>query len=78
MENYILVQMECLGFLDSYLISRSSQNKLVGNQNKIPIRETLNCTDDLLKPKLAYPYEFLIYKTCKSHYNLKTKITGQH
>ena len=54
----------CLGFLDSYRFLSSSLDKLVRSTNSFPITQSPfgmdeNCLDDeLLKKKLAYPYEY--------------------
>ena len=57
MENYVSVQVGCLRFLDSYRFLSSSLQKLITSLNDFPYMQNEGLTDDLLKKKLAYPYE---------------------
>ena len=44
-------------FLDSYRFLSSSLDKLVKSLDNFPIMKLEGMSDDLLKTKLAYPYE---------------------
>ena len=57
MENYVSMQVGCLRFLDSYRFLSSSLQKLITSLNDFPYMQNEGLTDDLLKKKLAYPYE---------------------
>ena len=57
LENYVSVQVGCLRFLDSYRFLSSSLDKLVKSLDNFPIMKLEGMSDDLLKKKLAYPYE---------------------
>ena len=57
MEIYISEQICCLRFLDSYMFLPISLDKLVKSLKEFLIIESLNLTDELLKQKLAYPYD---------------------
>ena len=64
MENYVSVQVGCLSFLDSHRFLSSSLDKLVKSLDNFTILDSNNFNeksleDDLLKKKLAYPYEYL-------------------
>ena len=59
LENYVSVQVGCLRFLDSYRFLSSSLDKLVKSLDNFPIMKLEGMSDDLLKKKLAYPYEYL-------------------
>ena len=50
------VQVGCLRFLDSYRFLSSSLDELV--KKKIPILDSFGFSDELLKRKLPYPYEY--------------------
>ena len=57
MENYISVQIVCLRYLDSYRFLPNSLDKLVQSRNEFHIMDSLNLTDELVKLKIAHPYE---------------------
>ena len=57
MENYVSMQVGCLRFLDSYRFLSSSLQKLITSLNDFLYMQNEGLTDDLLKKKLAYPYE---------------------
>ena len=59
LENYVLVQVGCLRFLDSYRFLFSSLDELVKSLDDFPIMKLEGMSDDLFKKKLAYPYEYL-------------------
>ena len=59
MKNYSLVQVGCLRFLDSCRVLSPSLDKLVKSMNKFPIMDSRNLKDELLKRKLADPFEHL-------------------
>ena len=58
MENYVSIQVGCLGFLDSYCFLSSSLDRLVKSLDNFPILDSNNfkeksLEDDSLKKKLA-------------------------
>ena len=56
-ENYISVKIGCLKFLDSYRFSDASLDKLSLTLTSYPSPDANGMEDDLVKRKLAYPYE---------------------
>ena len=56
-ENYISVKIGCLKFLDSYRFLDASLDKLSTTLKSFPSLDANGMEDDLLKRKLAYPYE---------------------
>ena len=75
-ETYVSVQVGCLRFLDSYRFLSRSLDKLVKSINSFPITQSVfgmesnNFTDDLLKEKLAYPYEYFNLSNFQEPLNL--------
>ena len=57
MENYVSVQVGCLRFLDSNRFLSTILDKLVKSINSFPIMDEIGFTDELIKKKLAHPYE---------------------
>ena len=56
-ENYISVKIGCLKLLDSYRFLDASLNKLSTTLTSFPSLDSNGMEDDLIKRKLAYPYE---------------------
>ena len=59
MENYVSFQVGCLRFLDLYRFLSSGLDKLVNSVNSFPIKDSNNFEYEIVKKKLAYPYEYL-------------------
>ena len=84
MENYVSVQVGCLRFLDSYCFLSSGLDRLVKSLDNFPILDSNNfkekfLEDDLLKKKLAYPYEYLTLSNFQQRIKFfKKKTSGQH
>ena len=57
MKNYVSVQVGCLRFLDSYRFLSSTLQKLIASLDTLKYMNSEGLIDDLLKKKLAYPYE---------------------
>ena len=72
MENYVSVQVVCLGFLDSYRFLSSGLDKLVRSKNSFSIMDSNNIEDELLK-KMAYFYEYLTLSNFQEPLNLTKK-----
>ena len=70
-DNYLSVQEGCLRFLDSYRFLSSSLDKLVRNENEFPILDSFGWSDELLKQKLAYPYEHFTSRNLHQKLQLK-------
>ena len=56
-ENYVSVQIGCLRFLHSYRFLPSSLDKLIKSLDSFPLLDENGFVDEILKKKLAYPYE---------------------
>ena len=69
-KNYISVQMGCLRFLVSYRFLSSSLDKLVRNQNELPILYSFGFSEELVKQKLAYPKEYFNLQNMHQEVNL--------
>ena len=70
MENHVSVQVGCLSFLDSYRFLGSSLDKLGKSINTFPVMQENGPDDELLKKKLAYPYEYLSHSNFQEPLNL--------
>ena len=72
MENYVSVQVDCLGFLNSYLSFLSSGlDKLVKSLDNLPkMKSAFGMDDKLFKKKLAYPYHYLSHNNFQDPPNL--------
>ena len=57
LENYVSNQVCCSRFLDSYRFLSSSLQKLIASLGTLKYLNSECLTDDLLRKKLAYPYE---------------------
>ena len=76
LENCVSVQVGCLRFLDSYRFLSSGLDKLVKSLDNFIILVSNNLKeksleDDLLKKKLAYPYEYLNLSNFQEPLNLE-------
>ena len=70
MENYVSVEVGCFKFLDSYRFLSTNLDKLVKSISSFPIMYENGLDDELLKKKLAYPYEYLILSNIQEPLNL--------
>ena len=70
MENYVSVEVGCLKFLDSYRFLSTNSDKLFKSINSFPIMDENEVTDETLKKKLAYPYEYLNLSNIQEPLNL--------
>ena len=77
MENYVIVQVGCLRFLDSYRFLSTNLDKLVKGKNSFPIMDENGLDDELFKTKLADPYEYLNLSHFQEPLNLEKKTSGQ-
>ena len=58
MENYVSVEIACLRFLDSYRFLSSSWDNLVKSLDTLPMMDSNNFKDEIIKRKLASPCEY--------------------
>ena len=75
MENHVSVQVDCIKFLDTYRFLSSGLDKLGKRLDNFPILDSNNFKEnslenDLLKKKLAYPYEYLTLSNFQQRLNL--------
>ena len=75
MEIFVSAQVGCLRFLDSHRFLSSSLDKLVKSLDNVPFLDSINFEEksldhDLLKKKLAYPYEYLNLSNFQEQLNL--------
>ena len=75
MENYVSAQIGCSRLLDRYRFFSSSLDKLGKILENVPISDFNNfkensLEDDLLKNKLAYPYEYLTLSNFQQRLNV--------
>ena len=73
MENYVSVQVGCSRFLDSYRFLSTNFHTLVKSIESFLIKHENGLDDELIKKKLAYPYEVFTLSKFQEPLNLTNK-----